>query len=331
MRAARLDLALESGAVALPDAGRIAVWRPVMGDDLSMLPKTQVTVLTGFKPDHDYFAGLGYAVDPSPPYAAGLVCLPRAKALAHALVADAMAQVTPGGPVMVDGQKTDGIDSLLRDLRKAGIDIGTPIAKAHGKLAVLTAGQGLPQGWAGAPQRLDSGFWTAPGVFSADGPDAGSVLLAQALPADLPAHVADLGAGWGFLTRAILTRPSVREVDVIEAEAAALDCTRRAIDDPRVRFHWADARSFHPEKPWGAVVMNPPFHLARVADPDLGLAFLRAAHAGLAPEGVLWLVANRQLPYEAALAQLFRKVETLAEGPVYKVIRATAPKPAARR
>lgn len=309
----------------LPEAGRIAVWRPVMGDDLSALPKDRVTVLTGFKPDHDYFAGLGYSVTPAPPYAAGLVCLPRAKALGRDLVAQALAEVSHGGPVLVDGQKTDGIDSAQKDLRAAGVALGEPVIKAHGKAFVLAAGQALPAGWRGEPVQMASGFWTAPGVFSADGPDAGSALLASCLPADLPSRVGDLGAGWGYLTRAILERRSVKHLDVVEAEAAALDCARRAISDPRATFHWADARGFRPAALWGAVVMNPPFHVGRAAEPDLGVAFLKAAHRGLAPDGRLWLVANRQLPYEAALTALFRKVEVLAQGPVHKVLLASGP------
>ena len=324
MRSARLELALKAEFV-LPDAGRIAVWRPVMGDDLSALPKSRVTVLTGFRPDQDYFAGLGYSVTPAASYAAGVVCLPRAKALGRYLVAQAMAQVVPGGPVLVDGQKTDGIDSVQKDLRAAGASLGEPVIKAHGKASVMAAGQAMPSGWAGGPVQLASGFWTAPGVFSADGPDAGSALLASCLPADLPSRVGDLGAGWGYLTKAILERRSVKVVDVVEAEAAALDCVRRAIQDPRAVFHWADARSFRPVALWGAVVMNPPFHVGRAAEPDLGLAFLKAAHRGLAPDGRLWLVANRQLPYEAALNALFRKVEVLAQGPVHKVILASGP------
>ncbi len=323
MRSARLQQALDSGLLVLPK-GSVAVWRPVVGDDLSALGRGRVTVLTGFKPDHDHFAGLGHAVTPTPPYAAGVVCLPRAKALAHALVAQAMAQVLPGGPVVVDGQKTDGIDSLLKELRAAGVAMGEPLSKAHGKLVVLRAGP-PPPGWTGEPRPTADGFWTAPGVFSADGPDPGSVLLAQHLPATLPKRVADLGAGWGYLTRAILDRPGVAEVDAVEAEAAALDCARRAIDDSRVVWHWADVRGFRPRAPWGAVVMNPPFHTGRAAEPDLGLAFVKAAHAGLNPDGALWLVANRQLPYEAALKTLFRKVETLAQGAVHKVIHASGP------
>jgi 16S rRNA (guanine1207-N2)-methyltransferase len=325
MRSARLDLALHSGAFALPATGRIAVWRPVMGDDLGALARDRVTMLTGFKPDHDHFAGLGFAVTPSPPYAAGMVCLPRAKALTHALVWQAMTQVSPGGPVLLDGQKTDGIDSLIKDLRAAGVTLGEPQSKAHGKFVTLAAGQALPGDWVGAPHAVEDGFWTAPGVFSAEGADAGSVLLAAHLPEVLPSRVADLGAGWGYLTRAILAKKGVKVLDAVEAEAAALDCARRAVDDPRVSWHWADARTFRPVSLWGAVVMNPPFHTGRAAEPDLGLAFIAAAHRGLAPDGQLWMVANRQLPYEKALASLFRKVQTLAQGPVHKVIHAAGP------
>ena len=117
----------------------------------------------------------------------------------------------------------------------------------------------------------------------------------------------------------------MKVVDVVEGEAAALDCARRVIQDPRAVFHWADARSFRPVALWGAVVMNPPFHVGRAAAPELGVAFLKAAHRGLAPDGRVWLVANRQLPYEAALNAMFRKVEVLAQGPVHKVILGSGP------
>jgi 16S rRNA (guanine1207-N2)-methyltransferase len=65
MRSARLSLALETGALDLPPEGRIAVYRPRIGDDLSDLPRDRVVVLTGFKPDHDHFAAR-YSVTPEP-------------------------------------------------------------------------------------------------------------------------------------------------------------------------------------------------------------------------------------------------------------------------
>lgn len=309
MRAARLDMALDSGAWILPPAGDVAVMRPRAGDELDALPKSRVVVRTGFKPDQDHFVAQGFRVE-GKAYSAVLICLPRARAEALAMVAEAVALTGNGGSIAIDGQKTDGFDSILKDLRGAGFEMGEVVSKAHGKLAAFRAGP-VPAGWAAADHLVD-GFITRPGVFSADGPDRGSQLLVAALPADLPARVADLGAGWGYLSRAILERPGVKRLDVVEAEKVALDCARRNVTNPHAVFHWADATSFKPERPWNAVVMNPPFHTARVPDPALGLAFLRAAHRGLAPDGVLWMVANRHLPYEPVLKTLFRQVEEVS-------------------
>jgi len=158
---------------------------------------------------------------------------------------------------------------------------------------------------------VEGGFVTRPGVFSADGSDRGSVLLAAALPEKIKGHVADLGAGWGYLSRAILAHDGVKSLDLVEADREALDCARENITDPRAVFHWADATSFKPARPWDVVVMNPPFHTSRAADPELGAAFIRAAHRGLLPSGSLWLVANRHLPYDRILTPLFRNVEDI--------------------
>lgn len=318
-------MALATGVFAPPPEGDTAIWRPREGDDFSALSIGRIEIITGFRPDADWFSTRGYRLADGPPYAAAIVCLPRSREAARALVARAMTEVTPGGPVAIDGQKTDGIDSILKDCRGLGLAIAGPISKAHGKIFVLQAGPAL-HGWEARPHLVDGGFQTVPGIFSADGPDRGSVLLAQALPEHLGARVIDLGAGWGYLSRHILQRPSVTELDVVEAEQDALDCARANLgDDARLRFHWEDARRFKPLRPAHAVVMNPPFHTGRDADPSLGLAFLKAAAGMLVPDGTLWLVANRHLPYAAPLAALFRQVEEIGGDPAFRLTRASHP------
>lgn len=328
MRSTRLSLALASGAFALPPAGRIAVYRPQAADDLSALPRDRVVVLTGFKPDHDHFAARGYSVTAAAPYAAALVCLPRAKAQARALLAQACADLPPGGCIAVDGQKTDGIDAVLRDLR-GRVALSDSLSKAHGKFATFAAGDGLAD-WAARPMQIEGGFQTLPGVFSADAPDRGSVLLAAALPAKIGSKVVDLGAGWGFLARAVLQRAGVRRLDLVEADADALACARVNITDPRARFHWADVATFRPETLVDSVVCNPPFHTSRTAEPALGLAFIAAARRMMAPDGVLWLVANRHLPYDAALQAAFLQVEDIGGDAGFRLIRAAKPRRALR-
>lgn len=332
MRATRLTLALDAGALALPPAGRIAVIGPRAGYDLCALPRDRVEVVQGFRPDHDAFADQGFAtaVDLSGTYAAAVVVVPRAKAEARARVARAAAAVAPGGPIAVDGQKTDGADSLLKDLR-GRVSLGESLARAHGKIAVFAnPGPAAFADWAAEPHRLPEGFLVPPGGFSADAVDPGSAALAAALPARLPSHVADFGAGWGYLSAAILKRAGVGEVHLVEAEHAALEAARANIRDPRARFHWVDVARFSPPAPLGAVVMNPPFHAGRAADPGLGRTFIAAAAGTLSPSGVLYMVANRHLPYERALAEKFREVAELPAPAAYKIFRATGPKAGSR-
>lgn len=307
-----------------PLDGAILVLRPRAGDDLSDLPKDRVQVVTGFKPDHDWFAARGYAVSAAVDgnYAAALVCLPRAREAARAMLAQASAAVAAGGPVAVDGQKTDGIDAVLKELR-GRVDLSDALSKAHGKIAVFPAGAVLSD-WAATPAIVD-GFKTAPGVFSADGIDAGSAMLAAALPEQIKGRVADLGAGWGFLSHAILQRAGVKECHLVEAEADALACARENVTDPRAHFHWADATTWKGATTFDTVVMNPPFHIGRDSDPALGVAFLTAAARLLHPQGVLWLVANRHLPYDRPLATLFRDVQDVGGNAAFRVIRASHP------
>ncbi|MFN3937599.1 MAG: class I SAM-dependent methyltransferase [Gemmobacter sp.] len=326
MRSQRLEHALSTSALALPTNGRIAVFRPRAGDDLSALPRDRVQVATGFRPDFDWFAAAGLDVRrlPEGAFATALVCLPRSRAHARDLIARAAALVGPAGQVWVDGQKTDGAESLFRELRDAGLAPTVPVAKAHGKLFGFRPAADL-SAWIARPTRNADGFLTLPGVFSADAADAGSAQLAGALPDSLPATVADLGASWGYLSRAALRREGVRELHLVEAEADALDCARRNVEDPRARFHWADATRFTPERRFDAVLCNPPFHTGRRADPQLGLDFLRAAAAMLMPSGTLWLVANRHLPYVSPLAELFRSVEEIGGDSRFRLIRASYP------
>lgn len=322
--ATRLTLALADGTATLPEAGRIAVFTPRADADLSALPKERVQVITPLKPDYDYFASLGYdcAVSPEGRYCAALLCLPRAKARARAALAEA-ASVTDG-QVIVDGLKTDGIESVLRDCRRR-VPVSAPLSKAHGKIFSFIAGPEFNDWAAHAPQEIAGGYVTAPGVFSADGVDPASNFLANSLPPKLGAHVIDLGAGWGYLSARALERDSILRLDLVEADHAALSCARQNVQDPRAQFHWADALRWQPDARADAVIMNPPFHESRAADPDLGRAFIRAAAGMLKPSGVLWMVANRHLPYETTLAQSFTSVTEAAGDTRFKILHASRP------
>lgn len=326
----RLSLALEAGGCVLPDAGRIAVFAPRAELDLSALPKERVLILQPLRPDFEAYEAAGFtclpglsALPQEESFAAAVVYLPRAKAEARLLVAQAAAQTS--GPVLVDGGKTDGIDSILKGLRKI-TETSAPISKAHGKIFWFQGGNNALVDWAPATSGEVDGFVTAPGVFSADGVDPASALLGESLPQKLGATVADLGAGWGYLSAQILTRDSVKDLHLVEADHVALDCARRNVLDARAHFHWADARSWKAPGQVNTVVMNPPFHTTRSAEPELGQAFIAAAANMLVASGHLWMVANRHLPYETVLSARFAAVTEVAGNTRFKVLHAQRPR-----
>lgn len=318
MAGARLDLLDPiAGTVLLVGAGP---------RDLASFDPARTTVVQGHRPAHDSAVAQGFRtlteVDGSAD--AAVVFLPRARAEARARVAAAAAALPPGAALWIDGQKTDGIDAMLRDLR-ALAPVDQVQSRAHGKIFRVTvpAGDWLPADWAGVRRSVGGGFVTAPGVFSADGPDPASVALAAHLPDRLPTRIVDLGAGWGWLAAQALTRPGVEVLHLVEADHAALDCARQNVTDPRARFHWADATTFRLPEPVNGVIMNPPFHEGRSPDPHLGARFIRAAAGLLTGAGRLWMVANRHLPYEAALKDAFADVKEIGGDSRFKIITAT--------
>ena len=316
-------------ALAFPDGhpgGRFLVIGAHGGDDLTPLDIGQTSVVQGNIVDHQALAARGFQVMARAEgrFDGAMVVLPRARAQGRAWVADAASHLAPGASLWVSGQRTDGVETMLKDLRRLA-PVDDVHSKAHGKIFRLTRppGDWLPADWAGRSRAVAPGFVTRPGVFSADGIDPGSALLAACLPDRMPTRLVDLGAGWGWLAAQALARPGIEIIHLVEAEHDALESARDNIRDPRARFHWADARGFSLAEPVNGVLMNPPFHDGRAADPRIGADFIAAAARLLTGAGRMWMVANRHLPYEPVLVQHFAQVREIGGDSRFKVIEAS--------
>ncbi len=169
--------------------------------------------------------------------------------------------------------------------------------------------------------RVDIGYWTQPGVFSWDRIDPGTALLLSVLP-PLTGRGADLGCGIGVIARAVLSHAGVAHLDLIDIDRRAVAAARRNIEDPRAAFHWADVRRLSFAS-LDFVVMNPPFHDGGQEDRALGQAFVQQSHRMVRAGGTVWLVANRHLPYESGLGEMFTSVALRAQGQGFKVYEAT--------
>jgi 16S rRNA (guanine1207-N2)-methyltransferase len=247
--------------------------------------------------------------------------LERRFAMAHALRA-----LKPGGAFAVLAAKDRGGTRLFDELSSFGCDV-TQTARRHHRICSASRPlmpTGLDDAIAqGAPRILPGlNLWTQPGIFSWDRTDKGTAILLSHLPS-LAGSGADFGCGAGLLARAVLQGASVARLFAIDTDRRAIDAARRNIADPRVVFAWHDLRQDYPDlRDLDFVVMNPPFHDGGAEDRALGQTFIRRAAAALKPGGVCWLVANRHLPYEAALKLNFSRVRQIVQDDGYKIYEA---------
>lgn len=242
------------------------------------------------------------------------------------ILALALRCLAPGAPLTVMAPKDKGGLRIAKELAGFGCAVGET-ARRHVRICETVR----PEGEAGIAEALTEGgprrdpglgLWTEPGVFSWDRIDPGSALLKEHLP-PLSGRGADLGCGIGVLGLAVLASPDVTNLVLIDIDWRAVEAARRNMEDPRAALRWADVGSPAPDLAGlDFVVMNPPFHHEGVEDRTLGQGFIRRAHEILRPGGVLWLTANRHLPYEEVLRTLFKVVTPRAESGGYKIFEA---------
>lgn len=240
------------------------------------------------------------------------------------VLAQALRVLAPGGRMTAFAPKDRGGLRMKKELEALGCEVGES-ARRHNRICLVVRPaviKGLDEAIAaGAPRRIsEDGLWTQPGVFSWDRLDAGTNALLQVLP-EFSGAGADFGSGIGLLALNVLAAPKITKLTLVELDRRALDVSQRNVTDPRAAFVWGDVRQTE-LKDLDFIVSNPPFHDGGSEDKTLGQAFITAAAGALRKGGVLWMVANRHLPYEAILGESFAKVRLVAEGSGYKVFEA---------
>lgn len=291
-----------------------------------------LTCVQGFRPTflaleragYSAIADLGAGAD----FTGSLVLLGKHRELNRSNIQAALARSLADAPVLVAGLKISGIESMRKEMAVL-LPIDAVWSKHHAQVFQLTR----PSHWVQPPLKSTAcididgfSFETAPGMFSHKAVDVGSALLAKHL-SDLKGRVADFGAGWGYLSCiALISAGAIESLHLYEAEYASLAAAEKNLkklsSTVAISFQWSDLVQEPPTEKFDFIVMNPPFHTGRQAEPDIGRRMIEAAAASLKPSGALLMVANKQLPYEETLQRAFRRFERIDEDRLYKVIRA---------
>ncbi|MDF1812863.1 MAG: class I SAM-dependent methyltransferase [Verrucomicrobiales bacterium] len=268
----------------------------------------------------------------------GMCLLTKHKKENYGNIARAWDLLSPGGTLLCAGSNDIGVKSFEKNVRKE-IPVSGNMHKNHCRVFWMKKEEVnpalCPEEWSSfnRPGKYikDADYFTRPGIFCWEKVDKGSAFLAENLPRKVKGKVADFGSGWGYLSHHILEKyPELNELDLYEDELLALDVSRQNLEQlkltERAKFHWYDLAG-DPPRPdhYNWIISNPPFHRSARTDVSLGIKFIENAARSLKRSGSLLLVANRQLPYEKALGEYFKKTERLAESPEYKILLATVP------
>lgn len=336
-----LHHAISTGQVDLPADGGVLFLRARDGLWWGRHSQKNWHCQQSFKPFADALERSGLQVDepqPGQDFPVVMMLPPRQRDEARALFARAARLVEAGGIVIASMANDEGARSGEADFRQL-FGAAQVMPKHHCRVFWSTVepsaiDQSLLDEWSAldAPQAIGDGrFVSRPGLFAWNRIDPASALLAAHLPQTLSGRIADLGAGYGYLACETLLRCNgVEAIDLYEAEARALDPARINIDKTRtqldrqveVSIHWHDVCAGLPHR-YDAIISNPPFHQGRADQPELGQSFIAAAANALKPQGSLWLVANRHLPYEQTLSTRFNKVNTVILKNGFKVFHAS--------
>ncbi|PQZ74004.1 MULTISPECIES: class I SAM-dependent methyltransferase [unclassified Brevundimonas] len=240
-------------------------------------------------------------------------------------LAMALRALKVGGRLDVMAHKSKGGSRLGKELKDFGLEVGET-AKAHHRRCVVTRPEvidGLDAAIAAGAMQQVAGLeaWSQPGVFAWDRVDPGTALLAGVMP-PMKGAGADLGCGFGALSLVALRSPAVASLRLVDIDRRAIAAAKKNVEDPRVSFEWADVRTLPTAGELNFIVSNPPFHDGGTEDRRLGQNFIRQAAALLKTGGVLWLVANRHLPYEAELNAAFKRVKPVLDKGGYKIFEA---------
>ena len=169
-------------------------------------------------------------------------------------------------------------------------------------------------------------LYSRPGVFSWEHLDEATQTLGNVMEIRAGESVLDLGCGAGALGLTAAALSGTGRVLMVDADADAVRGVARGIAKAQCTnadVRASDVGSAVGDERFDVVVTNPPFHQGKATDLTVPLQFIADAHAHLQVGGRLYLVANRTLPYEQAMADQFGTVRTLHDGRRFKVLSAT--------
>jgi 16S rRNA (guanine1207-N2)-methyltransferase len=268
-----------------------------------------------------------------PPVSAALLDIPKGRDVARAYLWSVAQVLQPGGRLYIAGPNAAGAKSVISDAADLYGDAPVLGYKNGCRIALATRTNGAlfaPADWSPWQPQMrrvsrpegDYTIVTMPGVFSWDHLDDGTALLLDHLGVEPDTDVLDIGCGYGVLGL-VAARAGAR-VTMVDDDLLAVRCARASIEvndlAGRCTVLASDVTDSVRDQKFDLVLSNPPFHQGVDITTGIAAQIIREASGVLRPGGRLRIVANRFLPYQRDMRDVFGHVYTIAETGRYVVL-----------
>ncbi len=251
----------------------------------------------------------------------------------------AASNLRAGAEVVVFGANDEGIRSADRHLCAIAANTTTIETKRHCR---VLSGQRLERicdlkGSLSAWRRVgridiagEARDWVSyPGVFAKGGLDAGTKMLAESLGDLKPGlRVLDFAAGTGVLAAWVVAQCRPAQVDMVEADALAMEAARENVPDCHV-IAGCSLKAVS-GRLYDLILSNPPVHLGVTESRTVLDDLIRHAQRALAPGGELRLVVQRRIAVMEVLQAAFGNGRIIAEDGRFTVASAVKERAAKR-
>lgn len=260
------------------------------------------------------------------PYQGVLLIAAKEQAL-NQYILQALASLAAGTPIWLVGEKRGGISSLVKRLPDAYAPAQKLASANHCQLFVshVQSSATLPLTQLAAfltplTVSLDDvqlQLQTLPGVFSQARLDQGTELLLANLPSALPEPIVDFACGNGVIARVLHERQQPQliasDVNPMATAAAAINLAHSNAEVILSEGLPSSAQGV------GCIVSNPPFHTGLHTDYEIARQFIADAYQALRKGGVLYIVANRFLPWPEVIEKHFGQCQRIAQDTQFAV------------
>lgn len=245
----------------------------------------------------------------------------------------------PGGKILISGANNQGVQSVIKDASqlfrnnsvlayKKGNRIVKLIKESHYEMDLpdWTGEPGIAPGtWSRFQLDIDEHSFdlvSLPGVFSYGSLDGGTALLLSTIGDLSGKKVLDVGCGWGIIGLYSAAH-NAASVDMIDSSLLAIASSQENITRnkyPVCRAFPSDLLSAVQGRAYNCVLSNPPFHVGLRVDYQAAHALIAGARFVLEPGGHIQLVANRFIPYDRLMMEVFGNVKTLVQTPAFRIL-----------